>query len=204
MLPFQKPRGWQQSRVILYSIRGFDHRTGTGTLVFGRGRNTYKNKGADAKQLAPNPGYPTANAIAASCRQQRHLMNWPAAQEDDRETTRCLARTLKAATGSGHVRRPPYSPLRPLHSGKLWRGVFRRGIGSSEPIRASATDGTTASSSRSASYHAAHGSTRTILTPGCSPSERRRTDREWRAPPGRGRWGNDAARPARRQKQRLD
>ena len=39
-----------------------------------------------------NPGYPTANALAAWCHQQRHLLEWPAAQHDDRETTKRLAR----------------------------------------------------------------------------------------------------------------
>ena len=40
-----------------------------------------------------NPGYPTANALAAWCHQQRHLLEWPAAQHDDRETAKRLART---------------------------------------------------------------------------------------------------------------
>jgi adenylate cyclase len=39
-----------------------------------------------------DPDYPTANALAAWCRQQRHLMNWPAAQDDDREAAKRLAR----------------------------------------------------------------------------------------------------------------
>ncbi len=41
--------------------------------------------------------YPTANALSAWCRQQRHLMNWPGAQDDDREAAKRLAR--KAITG---------------------------------------------------------------------------------------------------------
>ena len=39
-----------------------------------------------------NPGYPTANALAAWCHQQRHLLEWPSAQHDDRETAKRLAR----------------------------------------------------------------------------------------------------------------
>jgi adenylate cyclase len=39
-----------------------------------------------------HPGYPLANALAAWCRQQRHLMNWPAGEEDDREAAKRLAR----------------------------------------------------------------------------------------------------------------
>ena len=39
-----------------------------------------------------NPGYPTANALAAWCHQQRHLLEWPAAQHDGRETAKRLAR----------------------------------------------------------------------------------------------------------------
>lgn len=35
---------------------------------------------------------PSANALAAWCLQQRHLMNWPAAQGDDREAAKRLAR----------------------------------------------------------------------------------------------------------------
>ncbi|HYU12107.1 MAG TPA: adenylate/guanylate cyclase domain-containing protein [Stellaceae bacterium] len=40
-----------------------------------------------------NPGYPTASALAAWCHQQRHMMEWPSAQHDDRETAKRLART---------------------------------------------------------------------------------------------------------------
>src|SRR5208282_1897970 len=32
-----------------------------------------------------DPNYPLANALAAWCRQQRHLMNWPGGEDDDRE-----------------------------------------------------------------------------------------------------------------------
>jgi adenylate cyclase len=42
--------------------------------------------------LEMDPSYPTANALAAWSRQQRHLMEWPGAQEDDRETAKRLAR----------------------------------------------------------------------------------------------------------------
>jgi adenylate cyclase len=42
--------------------------------------------------LEINPGYPTANALAAWCHQQRHLLEWPSAQHDDRETAKRLAR----------------------------------------------------------------------------------------------------------------
>ena len=45
-----------------------------------------------AEALATDPGYPTANALAAWCRQQRHLMNWPGAQPDDREEAKRFAR----------------------------------------------------------------------------------------------------------------
>ena len=37
-----------------------------------------------------------ANALAAWCYQQRHLMDWPGAQRDDRETARRLARVAIA------------------------------------------------------------------------------------------------------------
>ncbi len=42
--------------------------------------------------LEMDPDYPTANALAAWCRQQRHLMGWPAAQDEDREAAKRLAR----------------------------------------------------------------------------------------------------------------
>ena len=42
--------------------------------------------------LEADPAYPMANALAAWCRQQRHLMDWPGAQPDDRETARRMAR----------------------------------------------------------------------------------------------------------------
>lgn len=45
---------------------------------------------SEALQLQPN--YPTANALAAWCYQQRHLLEWPGAQNDDRETAKRLAR----------------------------------------------------------------------------------------------------------------
>ena len=43
--------------------------------------------------LEMDPNYSTANALAAWCRQQRHLMEWPDAQDDDREAAKRLART---------------------------------------------------------------------------------------------------------------
>jgi adenylate cyclase len=42
--------------------------------------------------LEMDPAYPTANALAAWCRQQRHLLEWPGAEEDDREAAKRLAR----------------------------------------------------------------------------------------------------------------
>jgi adenylate cyclase len=50
-----------------------------------------------ARALATDAAYPTANALAAWCRQQRHLMAWPHAQEDDREEAKRLARVAIAA-----------------------------------------------------------------------------------------------------------
>jgi adenylate cyclase len=46
--------------------------------------------------LEMDPAYPTANALAAWCRQQRHLMEWPTVQDDDRETAKHLARVAIA------------------------------------------------------------------------------------------------------------
>ena len=43
-----------------------------------------------------DPDNPLANALGAWCRQQRHLMNWPGGQDDDRETAKRLARTAIA------------------------------------------------------------------------------------------------------------
>jgi adenylate cyclase len=51
--------------------------------------------------LEADAGYPTANALAAWCRQQRHLMNWPGAMDDDREEAKRLARV--AIAGGGEV-----------------------------------------------------------------------------------------------------
>lgn len=48
------------------------------------------------RALATDPSYPTANALAAWCRQQRHLLGWPAGETDDRERARRLARTAIA------------------------------------------------------------------------------------------------------------
>jgi len=39
-----------------------------------------------------DPSYPTANALAAWCHQQRHLMDWPALRVDEREEAKRLAR----------------------------------------------------------------------------------------------------------------
>ncbi len=52
-----------------------------------------------ARALAIDPDYPSANALAAWCRQQRHLMGWPGAQEEDRETAKRLARLAIAHGG---------------------------------------------------------------------------------------------------------
>jgi adenylate cyclase len=46
--------------------------------------------------LEKDPSYPTANALAAWCRQQRHLMEWPGVQHDDREVAKRLARVAIA------------------------------------------------------------------------------------------------------------
>ena len=42
--------------------------------------------------LEMDPVDPIANALAAWCRQQRHLMEWPGGQDDDREAAKRLAR----------------------------------------------------------------------------------------------------------------
>ncbi len=42
--------------------------------------------------LQIQPGYPTANALSAWCHQQRHLLEWPGGQHDDRETAKRLSR----------------------------------------------------------------------------------------------------------------
>ena len=49
-----------------------------------------------SKALAMDDGYPTANALAAWCHQQRHLMNWSAASENDRQEAQRLARAAIA------------------------------------------------------------------------------------------------------------
>jgi adenylate cyclase len=46
-----------------------------------------------------DPENSLANALAAWCRQQRHLMNWPGAEDDDRETAKRLARAAIAGGG---------------------------------------------------------------------------------------------------------
>ena len=45
-----------------------------------------------AQALTIDPAYPAANALAAWCHQQRHLMRWPAGHEDDRQAAKRLAR----------------------------------------------------------------------------------------------------------------
>jgi adenylate cyclase len=51
------------------------------------------------RAFAIDPLYPTANALAAWCHQQRHLMNWPGALPDEREEAKRLARAAIAAGG---------------------------------------------------------------------------------------------------------
>jgi len=46
--------------------------------------------------LGIDPARAMANALEAWCLQQRHLMDWPAAQPDDREKARRLARVAIA------------------------------------------------------------------------------------------------------------
>ena len=43
-----------------------------------------------------DPDNPLANALAAWCRQQRHLMNWPGGEDNDREAAKRLARAAIA------------------------------------------------------------------------------------------------------------
>ena len=45
-----------------------------------------------SQALKMDPDYPVANALTAWCYQQRHLRDWPGAQDDDRETAKRLAR----------------------------------------------------------------------------------------------------------------
>jgi adenylate cyclase len=49
-----------------------------------------------AQALEKDPASPTANALAAWCRQQRHLMEWRGVQDDDREVAKRLARVAIA------------------------------------------------------------------------------------------------------------
>jgi adenylate cyclase len=49
-----------------------------------------------AKALDVDEGYPTANALAAWCHQQRHLMEWCEATQTDRQEAQRLARTAIA------------------------------------------------------------------------------------------------------------
>jgi tetratricopeptide (TPR) repeat protein len=46
-----------------------------------------------------DPDNPLANALAAWCRQQRHLMNWPCGEDNDREVAKRLARAAIAGGG---------------------------------------------------------------------------------------------------------
>jgi tetratricopeptide (TPR) repeat protein len=45
-----------------------------------------------SEALEADPAFAMANALAAWCYQQRHLMDWPGAQPDDREAARRMAR----------------------------------------------------------------------------------------------------------------
>src|SRR4029077_953240 len=63
-----------------------------------------------------DPGNPLANALAAWCRQQRHLMNW-SGEEDDREEAKRLART--AIAGGSDV------PLALVVAGAVLAGLTR-------------------------------------------------------------------------------
>jgi adenylate cyclase len=49
--------------------------------------------------LEIDPTDPSANALAAWCLQERHLMNWPAAEQHDRELAKSRSRTAIAAGG---------------------------------------------------------------------------------------------------------
>jgi adenylate cyclase len=49
-----------------------------------------------SQALKMDPHYPSTNALTAWCYQQRHLMDWPGAQDDDRETAKRLARVAIA------------------------------------------------------------------------------------------------------------
>jgi adenylate cyclase len=49
--------------------------------------------------LEAEPNYAMANALAAWCYQQRHLMDWPGAQPDDREKARRMAQIAITAGG---------------------------------------------------------------------------------------------------------
>jgi adenylate cyclase len=50
-----------------------------------------------ARALDMDPANPVANALAAWCRQERHLMEWPTVEEHDRETAKRMARAAIAA-----------------------------------------------------------------------------------------------------------
>jgi len=70
---------------------------------------------AQAQEM--DPGHPIPNALAAWCRQQRHLMDWPGAQDDDREEAKRLARV--AISGGGE------SPLALVLAGAVRAALTR-------------------------------------------------------------------------------
>jgi adenylate cyclase len=49
-----------------------------------------------SEALGIDPAYASANALAAWCHQQRHLMDWPGGKDDDRETAKGMARVAIA------------------------------------------------------------------------------------------------------------
>jgi TolB-like protein/Flp pilus assembly protein TadD len=53
--------------------------------------------------LETDPGYALAKALAAWCHQQRHLMDWPGGEEDDREAAKRLARAAIAEGGDASL-----------------------------------------------------------------------------------------------------
>jgi adenylate cyclase len=55
-------------------------------------RDNEEALGLTARALSIDPAYPAANALAAWCLQQRHLLRWPGGRADDREAAKRLAR----------------------------------------------------------------------------------------------------------------
>ena len=49
-----------------------------------------------AQALDVDPAYPSANALTAWCYQERHLLDWPGAHNDDRQAAKRFARTAIA------------------------------------------------------------------------------------------------------------